>query len=75
MPVLDQVQDDGSGIQNILKLLDSGLRRNDVWREFQTFYGIIKFSFLNFGGAKRLINSALRTLDHSELFGSHAATP
>jgi hypothetical protein len=28
-------------IQNVLKLLDSGLRRNDVWREFQTFYKII----------------------------------
>ncbi|MFC1856544.1 hypothetical protein ACFL9U_00775 [Thermodesulfobacteriota bacterium] len=29
MPVPDQVRDDGSGIQNPLKLLDSGFRRND----------------------------------------------
>jgi len=29
MPVPDQVRDDGSGIQNILELLDSGFRRND----------------------------------------------
>ena len=29
MPVPDQVQDDGSGIQNVLKSLDSGFRRND----------------------------------------------
>ena len=26
MPVPDQVQDDGSGIRNVLKLLDSGYR-------------------------------------------------
>ena len=37
MPVPDQVQDDGSGIQNILKLLDSGVRRNDDPSHFQTF--------------------------------------
>jgi hypothetical protein len=29
MPVPDHVRDDGSGIYNILKLLDSGFRRND----------------------------------------------
>ncbi len=29
MPVPDQVRDDGSGIQNPLNLLDSGLRRNE----------------------------------------------
>ena len=29
MPIPDQVRDDGSGIQKTLKLLDSGLRRND----------------------------------------------
>jgi hypothetical protein len=30
MPALDQAQDDGAGIQNILKSLDTDLRRNDV---------------------------------------------
>jgi hypothetical protein len=34
MPVPDQVRDDGSGIQNMLKLLDSGFRRNDASKEF-----------------------------------------
>ena len=34
MPVPDQVRDDGSGIQNLLKLLDSGLRRNDALMKF-----------------------------------------
>jgi hypothetical protein len=29
MPVPDQVRDDGSGIHNMLKSLDSGLLRND----------------------------------------------
>jgi hypothetical protein len=29
MQVPDQVRDDGSGIQNVLKLLDTGFRRND----------------------------------------------
>jgi hypothetical protein len=50
MPVPDQVRDDGSGIQNILKSLDSGLAvipdpepgRNDALKEFQTFYEIVK---------------------------------
>ena len=41
MPVQDQVQDDGSGIQKILKLLDSGIRRNDVSKGIQTFYDFI----------------------------------
>ena len=31
------VQDGGSGIQNILKLLDSAVRRNDVSKGIQTF--------------------------------------
>jgi hypothetical protein len=34
MLIPDQVQDDGSGIQNLLKLLDSGLRRNDASKKF-----------------------------------------
>jgi hypothetical protein len=34
MPVPDQVRDDGSGIQNLLKLLNSGLRRNDALKKF-----------------------------------------
>jgi hypothetical protein len=34
MPVPDQVRDDGSGIHNYLRLLDSGLRRNDVLKKF-----------------------------------------
>ena len=41
MPVLDQVQDDGSGIQNILNLLDSGFRRNDVKSEKLIFYEFV----------------------------------
>jgi hypothetical protein len=41
MPVPDQVRDDGSGIQNMLKSLDSGLRRNDALKKFQTFYEFI----------------------------------
>ena len=51
------VQDDGSGIQNILKLLDSGVAvipdpdpgRNDGPSRFRTFYETIKFGILNFG--------------------------
>jgi len=43
MPVPDQVRDDGSGIQNILKSLDSGLRRNDASKDFQNFYDTINF--------------------------------
>ena len=51
MPVPDQVRDDGSGIQNILKSLDSDLRRskilmpfagNKVSRGFQIFYEFVK---------------------------------
>jgi len=30
MPALDQARDDGSGIHNVLKSLDTNLRRNDV---------------------------------------------
>ena len=49
MPVPDQVQDDGCGIQNILKLLDSkacpglrsGVRRNDGPSRFRIFYEAI----------------------------------
>ncbi len=37
-----------SGIQNILKSLDSGLRRNDALKEFQTFYETIKVDFIKF---------------------------
>jgi len=47
MLVPDQVRDDGSGIQNILKSLDSGLRRNDALMEFQTFYEFINLNFKN----------------------------
>ena len=43
MLVPDQVRDDGSGIQNILKSLDSGLRRNNALMGFQTFCKTIKF--------------------------------
>jgi hypothetical protein len=43
MPVPDQVRDDGSGIQNILKSLDSGLRWNDVIMGFRTFCETINF--------------------------------
>ncbi len=43
MPVPDQVRDDGSGIQNILNLLDSGFRRNDRKTEKATFYETINF--------------------------------
>ena len=42
MPVPDQVRDDGSGIQNILKLLNSGVRRNDKKMVKVTFYETIK---------------------------------
>jgi hypothetical protein len=45
MPVPDQVRDDGSGIQNILTSLDSGLRRNDVSKGFQTFYEFFNDEF------------------------------
>ncbi len=41
MPFPDQVRDDGFGIQNILKLLDSGVRRNDGKTEILIFYGFI----------------------------------
>ena len=37
MPVPDQARDDGSGIQNDLKLLKSRLRGNDKKQQFQTF--------------------------------------
>jgi hypothetical protein len=37
MPVPDQVRDDGSGIQNPLKLLDSGFRQNDSKAQELTF--------------------------------------
>jgi hypothetical protein len=43
MPVPDHVRDDGSGIQNISNLLDSGLRRNDRKTEKVTFYETINF--------------------------------
>jgi hypothetical protein len=50
MPVPDQVQDDGSAIQNLLKLLDSGYRIESgtgpagmtLQRNFN-FYHIVKF--------------------------------
>gem|GEM_PF-3155604 len=41
MPDPDQVRDDGSGIQSILESLDSGLRRIDPFKDFQTFYETI----------------------------------
>jgi len=37
MPVPNQVRDDGSGIQNIMKSLDSGLRQNDALKVFGLF--------------------------------------
>jgi hypothetical protein len=43
MPVPDQVRDDGSGIQNLLNILDSGFRRNDGNTRELTFYDFIKF--------------------------------
>ena len=42
MPVPDQVRDDGSGILNLLNLLDSGFRRNDGKVGNPTFYEFIK---------------------------------
>ena len=42
MPAPDQVQDDGSDIQNILNLLDSGFRRNDVKTWKLTLYEFVK---------------------------------
>ena len=30
-------------VQNILKILDSGFRRNDAESEIRTFYGFIKY--------------------------------
>ena len=52
MPVPNQVQHDGSGIQNSLNLLDSGLAvipdpdpgRNDEKENFSTFYETIKIA-------------------------------
>jgi hypothetical protein len=44
MQVPDQVRDDASGIQNYMKLLDAGFRRNDNIRQLLTFYGLIKKS-------------------------------
>ncbi len=38
MLVPDQVRDDGSGVRNIVKSMDFGLRRNDVSKGFQTYY-------------------------------------
>jgi len=43
MPVPDQVRDDGSGIQNILELLDSDIRRNDDGEVHQPFYEFVMF--------------------------------
>jgi hypothetical protein len=34
-----------AGVQNILKELDSGFRRNDETGQFQTFYETINFHF------------------------------
>jgi hypothetical protein len=45
MPVPDQVRDDGSGIQNPSKLLDSGFRRNDAGTSKFTFYEFVNFDF------------------------------
>jgi hypothetical protein len=36
-----------AGVQKLLKLLDSGLRRNDDLREIQTFYESISFVIWN----------------------------
>ncbi len=46
IPDLIRDQDDGSGIQNILKFLDSGVRRNDGKAKKLTFFGFINFSFI-----------------------------
>jgi hypothetical protein len=53
MPVPDQVRDDGSGIQNLVKALDSGacsgprsgVRRNDSPSRPQTFYKTINVGY------------------------------
>ena len=37
----DQVRDDVSGIQNMVELLDSGLRQNDKSRINSAFYEVI----------------------------------
>jgi hypothetical protein len=42
MPVPDQVRHDEFGIQNIMKSMDPGLRRNDALKDFRTFYENIK---------------------------------
>ena len=63
MPVPDQVRDDGSGIQNILKSLDSGFRRNDGKTEQLTFYEII-----NVENYKRGFNSSDRVQDEGVLW-------
>jgi hypothetical protein len=42
MPVLHRVQDDGSGIQRLLKLLESGFRQNDIKDDLPTFYESIR---------------------------------
>jgi hypothetical protein len=38
-----------AGVQKLLKLLDSGVRRNDDLRKIQTFYETILFGILNLG--------------------------
>jgi hypothetical protein len=43
MPVPDQVRDDGSGIQNLLVLLDSGLRRSKIPTPFAGNDALKKF--------------------------------
>jgi len=44
-----------AGIQNILKILDPGVRRDDGKNEFRTFYEFIKF--VGFGKNKRIATS------------------
>ena len=40
--------DQGAGVHNHMKRLDSGVRRNDGPRRFQIYYKTIKFDFYYF---------------------------
>ena len=60
MPVPDQVQDDGSGIQNILKLLDSGVHRNDGRGGFGLFTRLSKLNHKDYEKVKKQVRQYMK---------------
>jgi len=47
--IVSSVKTGVQGFHNYLKLLDSGLRRNDKFEAFSTFYETIKYHIFYFG--------------------------